>query len=99
MEQALKIFWSRLALGDLDRFVEFLEPTSPRLAQIIPAELVKRVDLVSKNPHVGRALDETGAFRQVVVQVLGAAYVIRYEVAADAVIILRVFHGREHREP
>lgn len=37
-------------------------------------------------------------YRQVVLQVLNAAYVFQYRVERDRLVILRIFHGREGRE-
>jgi len=36
-------------------------------------------------------------YRQIVLQVLNAAYVIQYRAEGERVVILRVFHGREAR--
>jgi plasmid stabilization system protein ParE len=37
-------------------------------------------------------------YRQIVLQVLNAAYVFQYRVERDRLVMLRVFHGREARE-
>jgi plasmid stabilization system protein ParE len=36
-------------------------------------------------------------YRQVVLRVLNAAYIFQYRVDGERLVMLRVFHGREHR--
>jgi plasmid stabilization system protein ParE len=91
----MKLEWSAAAIVDLQRFALFLEEHHPKLAQRIAAELRAKALLLEANPQLGYAL--SGGYRQVVLRVLGARYVLRYRLDGERIIVVRVFHGREAR--
>ena len=92
------IEWSVDALADLDRFSRFLQNRYPELAQIVASEINERASILSDRPHLGRPIAGRAEYRQMVLQVLNAAYVFQYRVDEERVVILRVFHSRERRE-
>lgn len=89
--------WSEDALADLDRFAAFLHDQSPELAAIVAEEIITRAQVLSRHPKLGRPLATREEYRQMVMQVLGGAYVFQYRYDGNRIIILRVFHGREAR--
>jgi plasmid stabilization system protein ParE len=76
--------WSDEALADLDRFAEFLHRDHPKLAAIVASEIINRVQILSEHPHLGRRIAGREEYRQMVLQVLGAAYVFQYRFEACA---------------
>jgi plasmid stabilization system protein ParE len=94
----MKIEWSAAALADLDRFAEFLQDRYPALSVIVAREIVAKAKILSDQPLLGRAIAGRDDYRQVVLRVLNAAYVFQYRVLDGRLVMLRVFHGREHRE-
>jgi plasmid stabilization system protein ParE len=93
----MKVEWSAAALADLDRFADFLHDRHPRLAAIVAREILAKARILEVSPELGYPLSEGGRYRQIVLEVLRAKYVFRYRVAADRIVMLRVFHGREDR--
>jgi plasmid stabilization system protein ParE len=93
----MKIEWSAAALADLDRFAKFLQKDFPSLATIVAEEIIAKTDMITANPRLGRVLDERKAFRQIVLRVLNAAYVLQYRYDGKRLVVLRVFHSREQR--
>lgn len=89
--------WSEDAPADLDRFVAFLHDQSPELAAIVAEEIIARAEVLTRHPRLGRPLSAREEYRQIVMQVLGGAYVFQYRYDANRIVILRVFHGREAR--
>jgi plasmid stabilization system protein ParE len=87
--------WSDEALADLERFAEFLHRDHPALAAIVAAEIIKKVQVLSEHPRLGRPIADREEYRQMVLQVLGAAYVFQYGLR---LVMLRVYHAREARE-
>jgi toxin ParE1/3/4 len=83
----VKIEWSAAALADLDRFAAFLENRHPHLAKT-----------VADHPQLGRLVEGRPEYREIVLQVLNAAYIFRYGYDGERLVMLRVFHGREARE-
>jgi plasmid stabilization system protein ParE len=68
-----------------------------RLAGIVAREILAKARILEASPELGLPIGEHGAYRQIVLEVLRAKYVFRYRVAADRIVMLRVFHGREKR--
>jgi plasmid stabilization system protein ParE len=94
----MNLEWSDEALADLDRFAEFLVREHPSLAAIVGTEIVYKVQVLSEHPQLGRPIAGREEYRQIVLQVLGAAYVFQYRFDGKRLVMLRVFHAREGRE-
>ena len=97
MAPSIDLQWSDDALADLDRFAAFLEDRSPELAATVADAIITRTQLLSRHPTLGRPISGREEYRQLVLQVLGAAYVFQYRYDGDRLVILRVFHAREDR--
>jgi toxin ParE1/3/4 len=98
LAQAMKVEWSDEALADLDRFVEFLGREHPSLAPVVAKEIIGKVEVLSAHPELGKPITGRQEFRQIVLQVLGAAYVFQYRFDGKRLVMLRVFHAREARK-
>jgi plasmid stabilization system protein ParE len=60
-------------------------------------EIRSKVEHLAEFPHRGRPLARSRNYRQSVLRILNAPYVIQYRVRDQEILILRVFHGREGR--
>ena len=94
----MKLEWSARALADLDRFAEFLHERRPHLAKIVGREISAKAQVLAMHPRLGRPVQDRHEQREVVFQVLNAAYVLRYGYDGERLVVLRVFHSREVRE-
>lgn len=94
----MKLEWSDEAIADLDRFVEFLNQEHPSLASIVAEQIVDKVQVLETHPQLGRPIAGRDEYRQMVLRVLGAAYVFQYRFDGKRLVMLRVFHARESRE-
>jgi plasmid stabilization system protein ParE len=94
----MKIEWSDEALADLNRFVEFLNREHPSLAARVATEIISKVQVLAEHPKLGRPIAGREEYRQIVLQVLRAAYVFQYRLDGERLVILRVYHARESRE-
>jgi plasmid stabilization system protein ParE len=70
----------------------------PSLAPIVAAEIVGKAQVLSEHPQLGRPISGRQEYRQIVLQVLGAADVFQYRFDGRRLVMLRVFHAREARE-
>jgi plasmid stabilization system protein ParE len=93
----IDIEWSLDALSDLDRFATFLHDHFPDLAVRVAEELIVRADVLRRHPRLGRPLGSREEYRELVLQVLGGTYALQYHYDGGAILVLRVFHGRELR--
>ena len=95
--RSIDLEWSDDALADLDRFAAFLHDQSPELAATVAQKIIARAQVLSRHPKLGRPLSSREEYRQLVLEVLGAAYVFQYRYDGHRLVMLRVFHGRESR--
>jgi plasmid stabilization system protein ParE len=90
--------WSDEALADLNRFAAFLHEHFAELAPVIADAIIARTELLAHHPQLGRPIAGREEYRQLVLEVLGGAYVFQYRFDSARVVILRVFHARERRD-
>jgi plasmid stabilization system protein ParE len=95
--RSIELEWSDDALADLDRFAAFLHDQSPELAAAVAHEITARAQVLSRHPKLGRPLSTREEYRQLVLEVLGAAYVFQYRYDGNRLVMLRIFQGRESR--
>lgn len=86
----MRVRWLRTALANLDAEAEYIAEDSPAAAGRVVLRILQAVDLLKKNPAIGRAGRVAGT-RELVVA--GTPYILPYRVRGEAVEILRVFHG------
>jgi addiction module RelE/StbE family toxin len=91
----VKIRWSPEAREDVDRLVDFIAVHDPDLANEIEHQLEqapkKLLHFPRRAPHlIGFGAREIHEYR-----VLN--YVLRYQIVATEIVVLRFFHSREDR--
>jgi plasmid stabilization system protein ParE len=87
--------WTSKAHSDLVRLHEFLSPVHPPAAARAVRQIVAGVKRTPSHPRLGLQLREFSP--REVRRVLVGDYEIRYELAGNDVIVLRIFHTREDR--
>lgn len=83
------------ARRDMLRFERFLNRHSPRAALRMFNLVTARILSLAEHPL--KAPEREHGLRELYVKFGKSAYVIRYRVTDDAVIISRVWHGRQNR--
>jgi addiction module RelE/StbE family toxin len=86
----VRVRWLRRALANLDAEAEYIAEDNPAAAGRVVLNILRAVDLLKKNPALGRAGRVAGT-RELVVP--GTPYIVPYRVRGEAVEILRVFHA------
>jgi plasmid stabilization system protein ParE len=87
--------WTRPAVADLVRLHDFLAEVSPRAADRTAKALDAAVKQLQAFPRLGSRVD--GFASREVRRLIVGDYEMRYEVVSDAVVVLRIWHGREDR--
>ncbi|MFZ2030812.1 MAG: type II toxin-antitoxin system RelE/ParE family toxin [Vitreimonas sp.] len=83
------------ARRDLLRHEKQLQRHSPRAALRMFDRLTDRLRLLSEHPLIG--IENRPGHRELFVRFGKSSYVIRYQVTDDAVVITRIWHGRQNR--
>jgi plasmid stabilization system protein ParE len=88
------------AVQDLVRLRALLGEKSSTAAERAAARILQVASLLVEQPELGRPVedDELPGLREILAPFGGGAYVLRYRIDADAVVIARVWHSREERE-
>jgi len=89
--------WAPEAVRDLARLREFLGDKNPSAAERAALRIREAAAVLREHPELGR-IAEDEEFRDLVAPLGGGAYVLRYRIDEDAVIVVRVWHSREDRE-
>jgi toxin ParE1/3/4 len=88
----VKIVWSRRAIRHLVAVRDYIARDNPQNAATVAARIVKSVDLLATQPHMGRPGRVLGT-RELVVP--DTPYVIPYRVRGESLELIAVFHGRQ----
>lgn len=83
------------ARRDMLRFERYLNRHSPRAALRMFDLVTSRILSLGEQPFKG--VEREAGMRELVVKFGKSAYVVRYRVSEDAVIVTRIWHGRQRR--
>jgi len=82
---------------DLARLREFLEPKNSIAAERAAARIRQAALALLAQPELGKVVEDAPELRDVIATFGGGAYVLRYRIYSDAVLVVRVWHSREDR--
>jgi toxin ParE1/3/4 len=89
----VKVIWREQAEYDLEQAFDYISEDNPQAAWRIYQTVRQHIEHLKEQPHIGRPgrVENT---RELVVA--GTPYIVAYtvDIQIDAVIILRVIHGR-----
>jgi len=91
----MRIRWTSRASADLVRLHAFLAAAAPEAAARVVQELARAPERLVAFPRIGEKLEAYGP--REVRRIIVGRYEMRYEVVAGSIVILRLWHGREHR--
>ena len=86
----MRVRWLVRALANLDAEAEFISRDKPQAAARLVQTIRKSVDLLQRNPALGRPGRVAGT-RELVVP--GTPYIVPYRIRDNEIHVLRVFHG------
>ena len=89
------VSYSRRALSDLERLIDFLMENDPPAAAQTAALIVSAVEALEHHPLIGRPVESN--FRELVISRGKTGYLAlyRYDEARNRVLVLTVRHHRE----
>jgi toxin ParE1/3/4 len=93
-----EVVWLPEALEDMGRLRLFLEDKSPPAAARMAKTVLDGVVLLRDFAERGKPLNDGTSRRDLYLSFGSGAYVLRYRVVEDKVIIIRVWHSRERRD-
>ena len=94
----MKLAYAVDAIADLVRLRAFIAEKNPSAAARIAALLIERIEHIRRFPELGRPVALAPQPRLVRDAVFGS-YIVRYSVHAKTVVVLRIWHHYEERQP
>ena len=94
----MTVLWLPEALDDVERLYGFLIEKDALAAERAMRAVSSSASRLQELPQVGRPMDDETGRRELVVPFGAGAYVLRYRIHRDAVVIIRVWHSREARK-
>lgn len=92
----LKLVWSPAARRDLIRLRDFIEPHNPKAARRSSEKIRKATKLILDNPAIGTKI-EGREDRELFTAFGQGGYILRYQIIAQKIVILKIWHTREDR--
>jgi toxin ParE1/3/4 len=89
----MKLVWSRRAVAHLAALRRYIERDNPPAARDVAEQILRAVELLQTQPHMGRAGRVLGT-RELVVS--GTPFLIPYRVRGERLELIAVFHGRQN---
>jgi plasmid stabilization system protein ParE len=81
------------ATRDLRRLRDFITEHDQAAAVRVSNRIARTIRVLRDQPALGKQIEDLPEVRELV----AGDYVVRYTVREDAVVVLRVWHGRESR--
>jgi plasmid stabilization system protein ParE len=93
----MNLVWLLEARDDIQRLYDFLLERDPEAAKRAVRAIQVGAKSLIEHPRAGRALDDETGRRELFVPFGAAAYVLRYFLLDDRIVVVRVWHSREKR--
>jgi len=94
----MRVVWLPEAFEDVERLYGFLIGKDALAAERAMRAISSSADTLQDLPQIGRPMGDDTARRELIVPFGAGAYVLRYRVHRDTVVVIRVWHSREARE-
>jgi len=93
----MKVRWLPEAWQDIQRLYDFLLAQNPGAAARAMDALLDGTDRLAEMPEIGKPMGDDTGRRELYLPFGVGAYVLRYKIDRENVVIIRVWHSREHR--
>ena len=93
----MNLVWLPEDRDDIERLFEFLLPRDAEAAGRAMRTIRAGAQELLEFPRAGRPLDDETGRREFLIPFGAAAYVLRYLVLDEQIVVIRVWHSREKR--
>lgn len=94
----MRLRWLPEAWEDIQRMFDFLADTNPVAAGQAMDLIMGGADRLLDMSEIGAPMGDDSHRRELHLPFGAGAYVLRHRLDDDCVVIIRVWHSREHRE-
>jgi len=94
----MNLVWLPEARHDIHRLFDFLSEKDQHAALHMLQRVRTGATTLLEYPFAGKRMDQTTERRELFVPFGVGAYVLRYRLSAETIVVIRVWHSRELRE-
>ena len=94
----MRVVWLPGARDDIQRLYDFLIDKDPRAAGEAVRVIQRGSRGLEEQPRIGRRMDDDTGRREFFIPFGAGAYVLRYRIHHETVVVIRVWHSREARD-
>ena len=94
----MKLVWLPEARDDIQRLFDFLVEKDPEAALRMLGRVRAGAATLLEFPRAGKRMDEDTERREFFVPFGVGAYVLRYRLREETILVIRVWHSRELRD-
>lgn len=94
----MRVVWLPETRDDIQRLYDFLIDKDPRAAERAIRAIQIGGGRLEELPRIGRRMDDDTERRELFIPFGAGAYVLRYRIHHDTVVVIRVWHSREARD-
>lgn len=94
----MKLRWLPSAFQDIERLYEFLLEKDSNAAANAMEMILEGSEQLLEMPELGRPMSDETSRRELYLPFGSAAYVLRYKLDGDVVVIIRVWYSRKQRQ-
>lgn len=91
----MKLVFTQEAIKDLIVIRNFIEVNSPKAAQKVSEELLKRIEILQSFPLMGKTVYKSP--HPSIREIIFGNFIIRYVVQNESLIVLKIWHTKEAR--
>jgi addiction module RelE/StbE family toxin len=90
-----QIIISAKAARDLQKIRDYLLQFNAEAAQKAAQEIIQAANLLQVHPMLGKPLEDIPEYRELIIPFGSGAYILRYRVSFDLIVIVTVRHSKE----
>ena len=93
----MELIWLPETQEDIQRLFDFLVRVNPEAAARAIRLIQQGADALLEHPEMGRPMDDDTRRRELFLPFGASAYVLRYRLEGETIVVIRVWHGREEQ--
>lgn len=93
----MELRWLPEARDDIQRLYEYLIDKNAAAAERAIRLIQTGANLLLENPELGKPMDDDTKRRELALPFGASAYILRYRLHENAIVVIRIWHGKEQR--
>lgn len=93
----MELIWLPEPKADIQRLYDLLVDVNPSAAAATIRAIQRGATRLLEHPQMGHRMDDETERLELILPFAAGAYVLRYRLERETIVVIRVWHGREDR--